>query len=58
MLQPSTSSSALPATAHIETFYVKLPNGKIVTRTADELAELPDELRTDLVFLNPETGRV
>jgi len=58
MPQPSTSSSALPATARVETFYVKLPNGKIVTRTADELAELPDELRTDLVFLNPETGRV
>lgn len=57
MAQPSTSSSRIPETARIETYYVKLPDGRIVTRTADELAELPPNLLAELVLLNPETGR-
>ena len=52
MAQPSTSSPALAKTQRIETYYVKLASGKIVARTADELAELPAELRSELVLLN------
>ncbi len=57
MAQSSTSLSQLPASERVETYYVRLPNGKVVTRTADELAELPEELRSELVFVTPETGR-
>lgn len=52
MPQPSTSSPAQPASQRVETFYVQFPNGKIVARTKDELAELPPELVSELVFLN------
>lgn len=57
MATSNTSSSPLPASERVETYYVQLPNGKIVTRTADELAALPDELRAELIFVSSETGR-
>lgn len=57
MAEQSTSSPTAPASQRVETYYVQLPDGKIVARTADELAELPDELRDELVFVSPETGR-
>lgn len=58
MANPSTSLPALAKTERIETFYVKLASGKIVARTADELAALPPELRSELVLLNAPTANV
>lgn len=52
MESPSTSSPVLPKTERIETYYVRLKSGKVVARTADELAALPPELRSELVLLN------
>ena len=52
MAQPNTSSPALPASERVEVFYVRLANGKIVARTAEELAELPPELKSELVFIS------
>lgn len=52
MANQSTSSPALPKTERIDTYYVKLASGKVVARTADELAALPPELRSELVLLN------
>ncbi len=56
MPQSSTSSSQLPASKTVQTYYVQLPNGKIVTRTADEIAALPPDLAAELIFLNPPAG--
>jgi len=58
MAQPITSSSTAPASHRVEIYYIQLPDGRIVTRTAEELAELPDELRSELLFVSPETGRL
>jgi hypothetical protein len=58
MAKPNTSLPAAPASQRIETYYVQLPDGRVVTRTVEELAELPDELRSELLFVSPETGRV
>ena len=58
MAQPITSSSTAPASQRVEIYYVQLPDGRIVTRTAEELAELPDELKAELLFVSPETGRL
>ena len=58
MAQSNTSSSTAPAAQRVETYYVQLPDGRIVTRTQEELAELPDELRNELIFVSPETGRM
>lgn len=58
MPDQTTSSLPTPSSQRVETFIVQLPDGRLVARTADELAELPDELRSELLFPNPETGRV
>lgn len=57
MATQNSSSSPLPNAQKIETLYVRLPNGKIVARTREELTALPPNLRTELLLVNPETGR-
>jgi len=49
------SSFQLPSQVQVETFLVKLPNGDIVVRTAEELAALPPDLRAQLLLL-PSQG--
>ena len=51
MAPQSTSLPALPASERVTVYYVRLANGKIVARTADELAALPPELKSELVFV-------
>lgn len=41
----------LPTPVKVSVVYVRLANGSIVARTPDELAALPDDLRSELVLL-------
>jgi len=48
VVQQPTLSFNLPTGGQVEVYLVKLPDGRIVSRTADELAALPPELRAKL----------
>ena len=41
MANAKTSLFPIPETQVIETVYVRLPDGRVVARTPEELAELP-----------------
>jgi len=43
--QPPTVSFQLPEGRSVDVFLVRLPDGRIVARTREELAELPAALR-------------
>jgi len=48
------SSAQLPNSLQVEVVFVRLPNGDVVARTPQELAALPPELLSELVFLTPQ----
>lgn len=47
-------SFQLPNSQAVEVVFVRLPDGSIVARTPQELAALPDDLLSQLVFLQPQ----
>lgn len=46
MANESTSSFQLPKGKTVETYAVQLPDGRVVVRTADELAKAPPKPAT------------
>jgi hypothetical protein len=48
MANGKTSFFQLPDAGVVETVYVKLDDGRVVPRSPDELAALPDELVPDI----------
>jgi hypothetical protein len=46
--QDKTVSFPLPKGESLDVYLVKLPNGRVVARTADELAALPENLRGEI----------
>lgn len=48
MASVKTSFFQLPKSQVVETVYVQLDDGRVVARTPDELAALPDELVPDV----------
>lgn len=44
MAEGKTSYFRVPASTVVETIYVQLDDGRLVPRSPEELAELPDEL--------------
>jgi hypothetical protein len=43
--EPKTISFQLPEGKSVEVYLVRLPDGRIVSRTAEELVELPPDVR-------------
>lgn len=51
--QPKLSLFPLPATKTVQTLYVQLADGRIVPRSAEEIAALPADVKSRLVLFTP-----
>lgn len=54
MATSSPFSFQLPNSQTVEVVFIRLPNGDIVPRSVKELAALPDDVLSELVFLQPQ----